>query len=110
VNQRERRVGLNEALFRHINERLEGVNEALGWISGRLHLVCECGDQGCVDRITLSGAEYEELRADPTTFAIVRGHDDPSVESVVEERGEWVVVRKQAGDPAEVARRTDERT
>jgi hypothetical protein len=109
VRERERRVGLNEALFRRINERLEGVNEALGWVAGRLHVVCECGDEGCVERITLTPTQYERLRADPTTFAVVRGHDDPPVESVVEEHGEWSVVRKHPGPPAELAEQTDER-
>jgi hypothetical protein len=110
MNERERRVGLNEAMFRQINERLEGVNEALGWVSGKLNVVCECGDQTCVERITLTPDQYERLRADPTTFAIVLGHDDPSGESVIEEHPTWAVVRKHPGGPAEIAEQLDERS
>jgi hypothetical protein len=28
MDERERRIGLNEAVFRQVNERLEGLNEA----------------------------------------------------------------------------------
>jgi hypothetical protein len=99
VSERERRVGLNEALFRQVNERLEDVNEALGWVGGRMQVVRECGDAMCIERISMTPEEYEELRADPTTFALVAGHDDPTVEKVVARRARCVVVSSTTASP-----------
>ena len=42
IDERERRLGLNEALFREVNERLRGLNEAFGEVTNRMELVCEC--------------------------------------------------------------------
>ena len=103
MNERERRIGENEALFRQVNERLQEVNEAFGWLSGTFQIVCECGNSSCIERIALTPSEYEALRGDPTTFAVLRGHDAPYVESVVADRDDYVVVRKTPGAPAELA-------
>ena len=110
MSERERRVGLNEALFRQVNERLDDLNEALGWVGGRMQVVCECGDATCIERISMSPEEYEQVRSDTTTFALVEGHDDPTVETVVERRHEFVVVRKHSGVPEQVATDTDPRS
>jgi len=109
VNERARRVGENEALFRSINERQEEVAAAFGWLSGRLDIVCECGNRSCIERIALEPDDYSRVRADATLFAVLRGHDDETVEEVVSDHGTWVVVRKREGDPAEYARQTDPR-
>ena len=109
-DQRAKRIGKNEALFRSVNERLENVNQALGSLSERMQIVCECGQADCVDGLELTTAEYEELRSDPTTFAVKPGHEIPDVETVIARRERYTVVRKNAGSPAEVAARTDERT
>jgi len=108
--ERKRRVGLNEALFRQVNERLDDLNEALGWVGGRMQVVCECGDATCIERIAMTPEDYERLRADPTTFALVEGHDDPTVETVVDRRNTFLVVRKHGGLPAQVAADTDPRS
>ena len=36
IDERERRFGLNEALFREVNERLRGLNEAFGEVTNRM--------------------------------------------------------------------------
>jgi hypothetical protein len=90
---RKRRVVENEALFREVNERVSDLDAGFGR-SAVIATVCECGDAGCFDRIDMPHAEYEALRADPATFAIVPGHDDPAVEEVVAERDGYHVVRK----------------
>ena len=46
----------------------------------RLTFVCECGDPECTIPVSLSLAEYEEVRADPTRFVVIPGHIDPYVE------------------------------
>ncbi len=110
MDERERRVGLNEALFRKVNERLRDVNQAFGTVTDRIELVCECSDRACAERISMSVAEYEELRAQGDRFVVVRGHADPSdVEDVVAQRSTWEVIRKRPGSATALAEQTDPR-
>ena len=107
---RDARIGLNEAVFREVNERISDLAEHFGLEDQPLDLVCECGDPNCVERISMSRSEYEKLRSDPTHFAVHGGHEQPEVEDVIAERGGYLVVRKREGPPADVARETDPRT
>jgi hypothetical protein len=109
VDERARRVGHNEALFREVNERIEKVSEALQTTSDRLGILCECGDETCTERIEVSIADYERIRAEPTLFFVCTGHEIPDVEDVVEQTPEYDVVRKREGPPADLARELDER-
>jgi hypothetical protein len=103
----EKRLALNEALFRETNERLEervrmfvGDEELFG-------IICECGSLDCNDRITLSKDEYAAVRADPAQFAVKPGHTVAGVEEVVVRNDRYEVVRKQ-GIAAEVAEFLDD--
>jgi hypothetical protein len=107
---RRERIGLNEAVFREVNERISDLAESFGLEEQPLDLVCECGDPACVERITMGRQEYEKLRADSTHFAVFSGHEEPDVESIVERHGSYDVVRKHEGGPAEIAQRTDPRS
>jgi hypothetical protein len=107
---REERIGLNEAVFREVNERINDLAEHFGLEDQPLDLVCECGDPTCVERITMSRADYEQLRSDPTQFAVYPGHTKGDIEAVLERRDSYVVVRKHEGEPAEIARETDPRS
>jgi hypothetical protein len=107
--ERQQRIGRNEAIFRDVNERLTDLNETLAAFTDKMQIVCECGDDECIDQISLSPGEYEALRADPTHFAVVSGHDDVEVEDVVESRQGYDVVRKREGIPARIAQETDPR-
>src|SRR5215210_7838750 len=110
MDERQERLGRNEALFREINERLEGLNETFSAVSERIEVVCECGQSSCIERFSMSVREYEALRRDPTTFAIRPGHEIADVETVVERGAEYVVVRKHAGEPAKLAANEDARS
>jgi hypothetical protein len=107
TQEREARISLNEALFREVNERIEDLADKFN--IGVLDAVCECGDAACAERIEISHEDYEAMRADPTRFAVVPGHELPDVEHVVERRKGYVVVAKDPGVPAEVARAADPR-
>jgi hypothetical protein len=109
VNEREARIGRNEALFREVNERIEAIHEALGRDVETAEFVCECGRASCAEHITMPLVQYESVRADPTTFAVITGHDEPDVEVVVERRGAYDVVRKLPGEPSELAARESPR-
>ena len=110
MSDRERRLGLNEALFREVNEKLRVVNEAFAPITDTLDIICECGHPTCDERLSIPPEAYEEVRADPLRFLIVRGHEIPDVEDVVRETESYAVVRKHPGDPAQVAVTTDPRS
>jgi hypothetical protein len=106
--EREERVGRNEALFRTVNERIENLNDGFGAVAGtEFGIVCECGSLECAETISTSTTDYRRVRADPTLFILVAGHDDPTVEAVVEEHpAGYVVVRKHPGKPADIAAET----
>ena len=104
------RVGRNEAFFRAVNERLEGLNETFAELSDdRFQIVCECGEQSCIDQIELMPGEYEAVRSDSALFAVKPGHEVEDVETVVERKDGYWVVRKAPGAPQRIARETDPR-
>lgn len=108
--ERVRRVGENEALFRVVNERIEDLNRAFARITETMDVVCECGDIDCSQRVVLGLDDYERVRAESTTFVLAPGHEMPDVEDVVARGDGFVVVRKHRGLPEEVARETDPRS
>jgi predicted ThiF/HesA family dinucleotide-utilizing enzyme len=110
VEERERRIGLNEALFREVNERLGELAQGFVHTPGKLDLICECGNASCASRIEMDRDEYEQVRSDSATFAIVKGHEIPDVEEIVEQRKGYDVVRKTAAEAEEAAEKTDPRT
>jgi len=109
MDERKRRIGLNEAVFREANERIEELNQTFATLTDQLVLICECGYVDCAEKISMSVAEYEELRADSAHFAIVHGHEIPDVEQVIDEREGYDVVRKDDGVARHIAEVTDPR-
>ena len=110
MDERTRRIGQNEALYRAVNEKIEGLNEAFGLVAESMAVVCECGKLECAEQIELDIPSYERVRADPELFIVVPGHEIPDVEDVVEQHGTYDVIRKRPGGPAELARGTDPRS
>jgi hypothetical protein len=109
MKERERRIGRNEALFREVNERIERVSQALEVGPQELRILCECGNDSCVEQLDLSLPEYERVRSNSTLFFVRPGHEQADVEEVVEEQEGYHVVRKHEGPAAEQARELDPR-
>jgi hypothetical protein len=109
MSSREERIGLNEAVFREVNERIENLAETFDLNSQSLDLICECGDATCVERLTMTRAEYEKLRSDAHQFAVHPGHEYPDVESIVARLKGYDVVVKNQGAPEQIAEETDPR-
>jgi hypothetical protein len=105
VDERARRIGVNEAMFREVNERIEGLAESFGLGNQMLDLICECGDVSCARQIRMTGREYQTLRKEPTLFAVFPGHEIDDVEDIVDRRDGYDVIRKREG-AARVARDT----
>ena len=108
MEERERRIGRNEALFREVNERIERVSGALRTEMDTMTILCECGTETCVEHIEVSVSEYERIRHESTLFFVRPGHAKPDVEKIVEHNDEYDVVRKN-GVAADVARELDPR-
>jgi hypothetical protein len=109
MTTRDERIGLNEAVFREVNERIEELADSFDLGSGPLDLICECGKADCVQRISMSRAEYEELRSDPHQFAVYSGHEIADVETVIARRKGYDIVAKNHGVPEQIAEQTDPR-
>jgi hypothetical protein len=112
VGAREERLAGNEALFREVNERVAEVADHFveGASAESFKFTCECGSATCTDEIAMTLAEYEEVRAVPTHFAVAPGHELPQIEKVVKRTSSYLVVEKQEEDAEEVARETDPRS
>jgi hypothetical protein len=109
MDDRERRIGENEILYRTVNEKIEDLNQAFGTVTNSMTIVCECGDASCAAQIDLDVGTYERVRADPTLFVILPGHAEPDAESVVETGDGFEIVRKDAGEAARLAAEHDPR-
>lgn len=110
MSSREERIGLNEAVFRQVNERIEDMAETFQPSAGTLDLICECGDPECVQPITMTPAEYERLRSNAHHFAVYPGHEIEDVESIVERHERYEIVAKTRGVPEQIAEQTDSRS
>src|SRR3954452_14757432 len=95
--ERARLVGHNEALYRHVNERIDDLNDALGAVDDELVIICECGDLKCAEQITVARDVYESTRANPSLFVLRPGHQAEDVEFLVERAQGYVVVEKRPG-------------
>ena len=108
------RAAKNQSLLREVNERIEDLAEGKPSIfedlqrSRMIDLACECMDATCTDRVAMTIAEYEEIRADSNTFFVRPGHHVPDVEVIVRQAADYVVVSK-LGAGAVVAERLDPR-
>jgi hypothetical protein len=108
VTSRDERLARNESLFREVNERISEVNAAFD-VDGRADYLCECGRPNCTEAISLTHGEYERVRAVPTHFLVKPGHEDPSVERVVQQNDGYFVVEK-LGEAADEAAAFDPRS
>ena len=109
-DEQARRVGLNEALFREVNEQIRGLNQELAADDGTMTVICECSDTDCAERLELRVSEYERVRSNSLLFMVAKSHQFPDFEQVVEQGDGYDVVRKQEPEAAEVAEETDPRS
>ena len=101
---RQRRIALNQATLRRLNEAMRAD-------AGRpLALRCECGQLGCNRLIALSVQEYDAVRAHARRFAIVPGHEVDEVDSTVERHKDHLVVEARAPAAAALAEQTHPRS
>jgi hypothetical protein len=105
LDARRARAAKSESLLRAVNERIEHLSSG----SRTIDFACECADDTCTKRVTMTIAEYEEIRADSNSFLVLPGHVDAAVENVLGEEPGYVVVAKK-GVGGDVADKLDPRT
>jgi hypothetical protein len=100
----------NETIFREMNEWTseDVVRRGRDGFSRDIYL-CECGDGACTAPISLSPAEYEAARGEPTWFVIAVDHENPELDSVLVEYDRYTLVDKAFGPGARLARASDPR-
>ena len=106
---REERVARNETLFREVNERIKALNSHVE-TRDEADFICECGDADCVQPVSLSLAEYEEVRSRGIHFAVAPGHVVRDIERVVARYPRFAVVEKTEPQAAGIAAREDPRS
>lgn len=103
MDERLERIAKNEAVLRAVNRELEQAEEEAGGTADQLiEGLCECGRQGCSGVLTLTVTEYESVHSQNDRFIVLRGHENPEIERVVEERESYLVVDK-FGEAEEIA-------
>jgi hypothetical protein len=105
---REDSLAKNEELFRKVNERIETISEAVADDDSMMEYLCECDSPVCYGRVKATRGEYESVRAEPTHFIVLPGHEDLRVERVALSNDRFLIVEKQ-GAAAQDARESDPR-
>jgi hypothetical protein len=104
VESPDRRLAQNEALFREVNETVQGLEISNGHDDGLHEYFCECADVECTTRLKLTHSEYETARSKGTRFIVVRGHERSDIEHIVHECDRYLLVEKSGGAGGEAAK------
>ena len=99
----------NQSLFRSVNEQIQANNKRLGVSMQRIHFVCECADERCMEHVALRLSTYETVRRVPTHFIVKAGHVYREFERVVETIEDSYVVVEQFGEAGKQAIGLDQR-
>ena len=93
--QRDERLGRNQALFREVNERVSQITQTTELSDLETYWVCE----------------YEAIRSDPTHFVVAPGEEHvlPEIERVIRRHARYWVVEK-FGEAATVTEHLDRRS
>jgi hypothetical protein len=97
----ERRIAMNEATFRKVNEAIQA---GRAQSADTVEVICECGRLGCVEHLRIDADAYNAVRGHRRRFVVVPGHELPEVEQVVD-RGDGYLVVEKTGEAGRVAER-----
>ena len=106
---RQERAARNESLFREVNERIEAA--ATNFSSMFTEFMCECADDSCFERVSLTIQEYSSVRGmGPVYFILAPGHEDREIERVVGGEADRYEIVEKLDVAAEVATELDARS
>jgi hypothetical protein len=109
TDDRIRRVGENEALYRLVNERIHALSPGAAAITGDFGVICECGTLDCKTRIMVTPEVYEQTRARSDHFIVLRGHQLDDIETIVEDHETFIVIEKTPAEAKRIAEEMDPR-
>jgi hypothetical protein len=87
------RLVRNQLVFREVNDRIRELMDQFG-IVDPADFVCECSNETCAETVMLDRDEYRAIRASPSLFVIVPGHETTAVEQVIDTNERFMLVEK----------------
>ncbi len=97
------RAARNEEIFRGINEQIERGAEA-HQVATPLPFHCECGRASCLSTIEVHPADYERVAKQRYRFLVIPGHEDSTIETIVERQQQFLVAEKIGEARAQIDR------
>lgn len=94
--EREARAAQNELVFRAVNEQILKMTDRFREQLSDIDIVCECADTACVGTIRIKADAFVKIERTEASFLVLPGHEDESIERVVDRRDDYVVVWKPA--------------
>jgi hypothetical protein len=88
------RLKENEEVFKVANERLERVVAEQVGAAQRVPFLCECADEACMGKVDLRLEDYNEVRARPDYYVMLRDHTRSPGEEVVARRDGYDITQK----------------
>lgn len=92
--QRQARKVQNELVFRAVNEQIVKMTERFDARLDDIDIVCECASSACVETVRIPPGEFAAIERADGTFLVLIGHEDESVEQVVDRRDGYLLVVK----------------
>jgi hypothetical protein len=93
---RVERQSKNQYLFRRVNERIAETSAEFDVTGQTQAFICECSHVGCRELVEVPAAVYGRVRDHPAVFLVVRGHEAAGEEEIVEDCGDFLIVRTRA--------------
>ena len=88
------RAARNSLLIRGVNERINGLSDS--WFDDEpRELLCECGDESCIEAILVSRADYEVAMGHPGHYLVNSDHSDETGIQVLMARDGYSIVQYQ---------------
>ena len=109
TEDRIRRVGENEALYRQVNERIKALSPGTAATRGEFGVICECATLDCKTQIMILPEVYERARARSDHFIVLRGHQLDDIEMVIEDHETFFVIEKTPAEAKRIAVEMDPR-
>lgn len=102
----------NEVVFRRSNFKIQAGIKAFNKIAREeyeddlavnqnnpLQFICECADEHCKQRISLTSAAYEDIHSSNRRFIVIKGHEVPEIERIIQAAETYYVVEKKMEPP-----------
>jgi hypothetical protein len=94
TSDREARAAQNELVFRAVNEQIVKMTDRFREQLADIDIVCECANTACVGTIRIHVDDFARVERAAGTCLVLPGHEDESVEQVLERSEGYVTVWK----------------